>query len=94
MVGENDTDNTKKVSASQIENTDQCPLSSLGMFDLNSCLNVYQDYMWNLDSAAESTINPAICSVQQWQTVESCNENIDLINNWNWNEIDELISFT
>lgn len=88
MVDENDTYNTKKVPASQIENTDQCPFSSLGIFDLN----VYQDYKWNLDSAAESTINPVTSSVQQWQTVESCSDNMDLANNWNWNEIDELVS--
>ncbi|XP_073147984.1 uncharacterized protein [Henckelia pumila] len=102
MADENGTNNTRNshVSASQIESTDQCPFSSLGIFDLNSCLNVYQDYMWNLDSAVESTNNitsvnnPATSSVQQWVTVESCSDTMDLANDdWNWNhEIDELVS--
>ncbi|XP_073042189.1 uncharacterized protein [Primulina eburnea] len=92
MVDENGTNNTINVSASQIEDTDQCPFSSLGIFDLNSSLNMCQDYKWNLDSAAEPTINPAMSSVQQWQTVESCSDNMHLANDWNWNEIDELVS--
>lgn len=84
---------TSNVSASQIENT-ECPFSGLGIFDLNSCLNVYQDhYTWNLDSAAESTItsvnNPTMSGVQ---IVESCSDTMDLANDWNWNEIDELVS--
>lgn len=94
-VDENGPNNTptSNVSASQIENT-ECPFSSLGIFDLNSCLNVYQDhYTWNLDSAAESTItsvnNPTMSGVQ---IVESCSDTMDLANDWNWNEIDELVS--
>ncbi|KZV57579.1 hypothetical protein F511_03039 [Dorcoceras hygrometricum] len=97
MVNENGANNTANstASASQIETT-ECPFSSLGMFDTNSCFNVYQGYTWNLDSAAESTITPvnipAISSVPQWQTVESCSGTMDLANDWNWNGIDELVS--
>ncbi|XP_075513731.1 uncharacterized protein LOC142548950 [Primulina tabacum] len=96
MVDENGPNNTpnSNVTASQIENA-ECPFSSLGIFDLNSCLNVYQDhYTWNLDSAAESTItsvnNPTMSS--SVQIVESCSDTMDLANDWNWNEIDGLVS--